>query len=208
MDSRGMRTYIQDHLGLYLFVAVLFVTGVVFGAVMVNALTLQQKQELNQHLGNFFITMSQGMQMNAKQSFSQNIFVNLKWLGLLWLFGISVIGLPFILVLDFIKGVLIGFTIGFMVDSYAWKGMLFALVSVIPQNLFILPAMIVCSVTALSFGLNLIKHRFLQQGANTSINLFKYSATTFAFAAILAVVSLYEAVLSPVLIKWVAPMLT
>src|SRR5690242_4982289 len=102
--SRNMRSYMKDHIALYIFVAVLFATGVVFGAVMINALTLEQKQDLSRHLGNFFQVMNSGSVVDAKQSLAQISFVNLKWLGLIWLFGLSVIGLPLILVLDFIKG--------------------------------------------------------------------------------------------------------
>ena len=71
--------------------------------------------------------------------------LHLKWIGLIWILGLSVIGLPGILILDFLKGVLIGFTVGYLVGQYSWKGLLFALVSIAPQNLFIIPVLMMCA---------------------------------------------------------------
>jgi stage II sporulation protein M len=204
---RVMRTYMKEHMPLYVFVAVLFATGVIFGAVMVNALTLEQKQELSRHLGNFFQILDQGMAIDEKHSIAQSFLLNLKWLGLICLLGISVVGLPFILFLDFLKGVLVGFTVGFMVGEYAWKGMLFALVSVVPQNLLLIPTLLICSVTAIAFGLHLIKSRFLRQPSRMQVSLSKYMVISFCLAIVLMSASCFETFLSPALMKWVTPML-
>jgi stage II sporulation protein M len=204
---RAMRNYLKEHLPLYVFVSVLFITGVIFGAVIVQALTLEQKQELSRHLGNFFQMIDQGSEFDGKRSFLQSLMMNLKWLALIWLFGLSVIGLPLILIMDFVKGVLVGFTVGFMVGEYAWKGMLFALVSVVPQNLLMIPVLLICSVSAISFAVYLIKHRFLKQQLGTSVPLAQYMGTSLSLAIILFGVSFYEALLSPLLMKWVTPML-
>ncbi|MDB5054357.1 MAG: spoIIM [Bacilli bacterium] len=204
---RAMRNYLKEHLPLYVFVSVLFITGVIFGAVIVQALTLEQKQELSRHLGNFFQLIDQGSEFDGKRSFLQSLMMNLKWLALIWLFGLSVIGLPLILIMDFVKGVFVGFTVGFMVGEYAWKGMLFALVSVVPQNLLMIPVLLICSVSAISFAVYLIKHRFLKQQLGTSVPLAQYMGTSLSLAIILFGVSFYEALLSPLLMKWVTPML-
>jgi stage II sporulation protein M len=128
-------------------------------------------------------------------------------LALICLLGLSVIGLPFILFMDFLKGVLIGFTVGFMVGEYAWKGMLFALASVVPQNLLLIPTLIICSVTSIAFGLHLLKNRFLRQHLSIPLSFPKFIGTTFLLCIILIIVSVYEALLSPWLMQWVTPML-
>jgi stage II sporulation protein M len=205
--SRTMRAYMKENMPLYVYVTVLFITGVVFGTVMIQALTLEQKQELSRHLGNFFRLVDQGIQLDKQHSFLQSFIINLKWLGLICLLGLSVIGLPLILLMDFLKGVLVGFTIAFMVGEYAWKGMLFALTSVVPQNLLLIPALIIGSVTSIAFGLHLLKHRFLRQHSGMSISFSKFMFTTFSLALVLVGVSLYETFLSSWLMKLVTPML-
>jgi stage II sporulation protein M len=197
----------REHMPLYVYVAVLFITGVVFGVVIVQALTLEQKQELSRHLGNFFQMVDIGLEWDKQHSFLQSFLLNIKWLVLICLLGLSVIGLPFILFMDFLKGVLIGFTVGFMVGEYAWKGMLFALASVVPQNLLVIPTLIICSVTSIAFGLHLLKNRFLRQHLSIPLSFPKFIGTTFLLCIILIIVSVYEALLSPWLMQWVTPML-
>jgi stage II sporulation protein M len=197
----------KEHMPLYVYVAVLFITGVIFGVVIVQALTLEQKQELSRHLSNFFQMVDLGLEWDKQHSFLQSFLMNLKWLVIISVLGLSVIGLPFILCMDFLKGVLIGFTVGFMVGEYAWKGMLFALTSVVPQNLILIPTLIICSVTSIAFGLHLLKNRFLRQHLSIPVSFAKFIATTFSLSILLLVVSLYEAFLSPWLMHWVTPML-
>jgi stage II sporulation protein M len=205
--SHAMRSYMKEHMPLYVYVAVLFITGVVFGVVIVQALTLEQKQELSRHLGNFFQLVDAGLELDKQHSFLQSFMLNFKWLALICLLGLSVIGLPFILLMDFLKGVLIGFTVGFMVGEYAWKGMLFALASVVPQNLLMIPILIICSVTSIAFGLHLLKNRFLRQHLSIPLSFSKFIGITFSLSVLVIVVSLYEALLSPLLMQWVTPML-
>lgn len=206
---KDLRMYSKDQLSLYVFVAMLFVTGVVFGAVLVQALTLEQKQEIARHLGHFFHTIDQGAEgdFSGKHSFLQALSLNLKWVGIIWIFGLSVIGLPLIFALDFAKGVLIGFSVGFMVGQFSWKGMLFALASIAPQNLVLIPVILTASVAAISFSIHLVKNRFIQRSGSIYPIFVKYSTTILTLALIVVVVSLFEAYVSPVIMKWVTPYL-
>lgn len=80
----------------------------------------------------------------------------------MWILGITMIGLPIILLLLFLKGMVIGFTIGFFVQQMGWKGFLLSFVSVLPQNLIIIPVFIVVAVISVSFALQLIKKLFVK----------------------------------------------
>ncbi|MDF2961809.1 MAG: stage sporulation protein [Paenibacillus sp.] len=205
--NRSLQLYMKEHLSLYIFVGVIFITGVVFGTVMVNALSLEQKQEIMRYLGNFFSSVEQGAFSDVKASFQQSFALHIKWILIIWVLGMSVIGLPLILILDFLKGVLIGFSVGYLVGQLSWKGLLFALVSVVPQNLIVIPALLVCSVTAMAFSIHLIKHRFMTRKGAFYEPFMRYSGTILLSGALLAGVALFEAYLSPVMMKWVTPML-
>lgn len=202
-----MSPFLKEHLSLYVFVFVLFVTGVAFGAVMVGALTLEQKQELARFLNSFFHLIDQGTGFDQAHSFQQSVSMHMKWVAMIWLLGLSVIGLPVIFALDFLKGVLVGFSIGYLVGEFSWKGLLFSLVSVVPQNLVIVPAVIVLSASASAFSMYLIKNRFVIKQGSIYSPFMRYCFTTISMALLLAGISLYEAFLSPSLMRWVTPML-
>nr|WP_209970302.1 stage II sporulation protein M [Paenibacillus eucommiae] len=202
-----MKQFMKENLSLYVFVSVLFVIGVVFGAVMVNALSLEQKQEMSRYLGSFFQEVNGGMQIEGGQSFQQAFGMHMKWILLIWLFGLSVIGLPLVLILDFLKGVLIGFTVGYLVAQFSWKGMLFALVSVAPQNLIVIPALLICSVSAMAFSIYIIKNRFIQRRGAIYHPFMRYVSITLLMGVFLFAAALWEGYVSLDVIKWVTPML-
>jgi stage II sporulation protein M len=205
--NHNMRLYMQEHLSLYIFISVLFVMGVIFGALMVNSLSPEQKYDITRYLGSFFQSVDQGADYSGKQSFQQAFLLHMKWIVLIWILGLSVVGVPLILILNFLKGVLVGFTVGYLVGQMAWKGLLFSLVSVAPQNLVIIPALVICSVTAVSFSIHLIKNRFLRTKGSVYGHFINYFIITLTMAGILFGVSLFEAYISPTMMKWVTPML-
>ncbi|HEY0828941.1 MAG TPA: stage II sporulation protein M [Bacilli bacterium] len=202
-----MRLYMKEHLPLYIFISVLFVMGVIFGALMVNALSIDQKQEMTDFLGSFFHTIDQGADLDGKESFLQVFGLHMKWMVLIWILGLTIIGLPLILILDFLKGVFVGFTVGYLVAQLSWKGMLFALVSVAPQNLIIIPVLIISSVTAISFSIYIVKNRFIQRKGTVSQPFMAYSMVTLSLMCLMFGISLFEAFVSSVIMKWVTPML-
>jgi stage II sporulation protein M len=202
-----MQLYLKEHLSLYVFVSVILVTGIIFGAVMVNALTLEQKQELTRHLGNFFLTIDQGITGDVQASLQQSFGMHIKWILIIWILGLSVIGLPLILILDFLKGVLLGFTIGYLVGQYSWKGFMFALVAVAPQNIVILPVLIVSSVTAMAFSIYLVRNRFMPRKGTLMQPMLQYTTTVVAMAVVIFGISMFESYVSPIMMKWVTPAL-
>ncbi|KWX76678.1 stage II sporulation protein M [Paenibacillus jilunlii] len=205
---RSLRLMMKEQTPLYIFVAVLFLVGVVFGALIVSALTLDQQQELSDYLGNFFVTVDQQGLPAAPDSYWEIAALNLKWIGLIWILGLSVIGLPGILILDFLKGVLIGFTVGCMVSEYSWHGMLFALVSVAPHNIVLIPVLLVGSAAAIAFSLLMIRSRVLGQRRSPVTRPFvMYTMLSLGLAVLVLGISGFEAWVSPTMMRWVTPML-
>lgn len=202
-----LRSASKEHMMLYVFVCVLFLVGVVFGSVMVNALTVDQKTELTRYVGNFFQTVNGGLEVDHKVSFQQAFSMHVKWIVLIWVLGMSIIGMPIIMLLNFLKGVLVGFTVGYLVQHWQWKGMLFALASVAPQNMVLVPALIICSVSALSFSLYVIKHTLIQRNGTVYEPFVKYTTTAVGMVFLMAGIALFESYLSPTLMQWVTPML-
>jgi stage II sporulation protein M len=194
--------HIQENSSLYLFVAVLLLMGVIFGAVLVNSLQESQKQDLYFYLNRFFGQVSQGKFASSTDMFQESYFSHLKYIGFIWLLGISVIGLPIIFILLFLKGVVVGFTVGFLVNQLGWNGFLLSFAAVLPQNLVILPVFLVMTTVAVSFSLRMIRHQFVRRMHEPLLPLFvRYTCFFLAIGAALAIASGIEACVSPSLMK-------
>ncbi|MFF2887673.1 stage II sporulation protein M [Paenibacillus sp. NPDC057967] len=198
----------RAHFNLYLFVAVLFAVGGIFGALLVNALTLEQQQELASEVGHYVQSMQIGLGATAEDIFWERFFFHLKWLLLIWLLGVTVIGIPGILVLNFLKGALLGFSIGILVQQYEWKGIFFSFVTLAPQNAIAVPAMMITSAASISFGVYLVKNRLLQQSGTLLPQLGTLTSTAMIMLLLFAGAALVEAYISPSVIGWAAPYLS
>lgn len=194
--------HIREHSSLYLFTTVLFLMGVIFGAIVVNSLNFTQKEDLYYYLSRFFGQVADGEFANASDMFKQSYFHNVKYIGLMWLLGISIIGLPVILILLFLKGVVVGFTVGFLVNRMGWNGFLLSFVSVLPQNLIIIPTFIVIGTVAVSFSLKMIRQQFMKRTIEPIFQLLtRYTMVMVVISFILLAASAFEAFGSPILMK-------
>lgn len=203
----SFQRYLQQHMPLYIFVTVLFMMGVIFGALLVNALTLDQQQNMAQLLEHFFQTAMQGFEGTSPQSFADLFSLHFRWVLLILVFGLSIVGLPLILIIDFIKGALIGFAVGYLVAQYSWKGLLFALISVAPHNLIVIPVLLISSVAAISFSLYLIRCFILRNRTAEAQPFLRYLLTHLTLSGLLVCAAVIQYVFIPRLLEWAAPLM-
>ncbi|WP_085991972.1 stage II sporulation protein M [Oceanobacillus senegalensis] len=152
--------HIKDHATIYLFMIILFLTGIIFGAVIVNSMNFVQKQDLFFYLERFFKQMVDGQSIDNVLVLKESFFYHTKYLILLFLLGLSVIGLPIVWVLLYAKGLVVGFSVGFMVNQLGWKGLLLASLSIAPQNILIIPIYIIAGTLSMIFSLTLLNKLF------------------------------------------------
>jgi stage II sporulation protein M len=201
--------HVTDHSSLYLFITVLFLMGVIFGAILVNSLSFTQKEDLFYYLSQFFGQVSENNMASSQDMFVQSAAHNIKYIALIWILGISVIGLPVILILLFLKGVVVGFTVGFLVNQMGWSGFLLSFVSILPQNIFIVPVFIVIAAMAVSLSIKMTRRIFLKQ-SREPLKPFVYRYLYSFITAVLFLVAAgaIEAYLSPPLMKSVVSLLS
>ena len=195
-------SYFREHSSIFLFIVVLFLMGVIFGAIVVNSMSITQKEDLFYYLSQFFGQVSDGTVTEDNDLFLQSFFHNSKFIGLMWILGISIIGLPIILILLFLKGMVVGFTVGFLVSQMGWKGFLLAFASILPQNLIIIPVFILMAAFSVIFSMRMIKRQFMKKYAQPIMPFFKrYIIALIVAVLFISAASGVEAYLSPWLMK-------
>ncbi|RFU69181.1 stage II sporulation protein M [Bacillus sp. V59.32b] len=200
--------HITEHSSLYVFIIVLFLMGVIFGAVLVNSLSFTQKEDLFYYLSQFFGQVSQGKITSDHEMFLQSLSHNVKYIGFIWILGISVIGLPVILILLFLKGMVVGFTVGFLVNQMGWNGFLLSFVSILPQNVFIVPIFIIIAALSVSLSMKMIRRVFLKQVREPLKPIISRYVFSLAVSIVfLSVAAAIEAYVSPPLMKSVVSFL-
>jgi len=201
--GQTVQAYARDHQSLYWFTIVLFTMGIIFGAVLVNSLPLSQKQELSGFLQYFFNSLSTQGIPETSAHFQEAFGHYAKTVGIMWVLGLSIIGLPMILLMLFLKGVVVGFTVGFLVNQLQWHGVTFAMLGVLPQNLLVVPALFIVGVSGISFSLRLIKTRLVSKRDGIMPHFVGYTALVVCMLAVLTLAALFETFVSPKLMQLV-----
>ncbi|UOF89901.1 stage II sporulation protein M [Fodinisporobacter ferrooxydans] len=198
--------FVAQNYSLIVFSVVVFVVGVVFGSIVVHALDPDQKKQLFDELQSFFTAVYHQQTASGAAVMWNRTASNLKVEGLIWILGLSIIGLPLIVVLLFLKGFAVGFVIGFMVDQYAWRGILFVLTAIFPQNLLVVPALLTTCVVGLSFSLTMIKNRFHHHEEPAYQKFLSFSGVVLTMAFVMILASGIEGYVSTNLLKWITPL--
>ena len=119
-----------------------------------------QKQDLFFSLEQFFNFTIYEQGVEHYTLLRESFFFHIKYLGLISILGLSIIGLPVIWGLIFIKGLVIGFSVGFIVSQLGSDGLLFAAFTVVPHNLLVIPVYIFSGALTMIFSLLLFKKIF------------------------------------------------
>ncbi|SJZ61977.1 stage II sporulation protein M [Selenihalanaerobacter shriftii] len=195
--------FVKRNLSILLFLIIIFISGITFGSIAVKMLSYSEKSELVNYLSSFFQTFKGELVLQKRMLAQHAILYNLKMIVLVWTLGLSIIGMPLIPIIVFLRGFVLGFAIGFLVDELAFKGLIFALASILPHNLLVIPALILSSVAGIAFSFNLLKSRFLKFPINFAQYFFGYSTLMLLLAIILACAGIIETFLTPVLMSLV-----
>lgn len=189
--------HIKENWYLYIIVLIFFLGGVIFGSIGVKVLNQDQTSELTNYLNHFFEKIPQ---LEGQRVIYQSIMDNLNIIIIIFILGMTVIGFPLVLFLIFTRGFILGFTIGFLVQEKAWKGIFLTIISVLPQNLFFIPALIGSGVIALAFSIYLVRGR--SDFRRTLIQeFFKYSLGMTFFLVLAFCAGGVEAYVSPTFVK-------
>jgi stage II sporulation protein M len=201
--KKAVSKHLKNYLFMYFLVLVFFVGGVAAGAFTVDALTLTQREELVSYFQGFFNVLDNEPVPSAAV-FRQSLTNNLQIVLLVWILGITVIGIPVILLLVGLKGFIIGFSVGFLAEEMGFKGLFFALIAILPQNILIVPCFITAGVLSIAFSITLIKRRKARHKKSLTSEFLVYSMNMAAILLVIIVGALVEGYITPVFMKMFA----
>jgi stage II sporulation protein M len=200
-NSISLGNHIQENFWLYVISLLCVFTGIVIGIYSVKYMASYDRTDLVSYLNNFTQNISQS---NFKYS---SILVdviknNIPLIIAIWFLGLTMIGIPIILLIDVIKGFTVGFTLSFIISDFGTKGLGVAILGVIPQNLIYIPCLIISSVFSMEFSINLLKDKMNKMHNNSIwVKLASYSFFFVAISIIMFIGFALETYLSPSLVK-------
>ena len=184
---------------LFLFLVIFSLTAIVLGSVFVVLLAKDNSLTITSKTKEF---IEQINQLNYFESFKNVFSYNLLFLIIIWLIGISIIGIPITLILFFIKTFSLGFTISSFIITYKTKGVLINLIYIIPCQIINL----IISIYLISISL-IISFKLLEsilKKKTISFNFMSsYKKVLFFTILIFLLSNLYEIFVMPHILNFV-----
>ena len=186
---------------LYRIIITLMIFGIISGILFIFFISKESKTKALVSIKNFFDLMNTSTGINYGKSLLNTLVNNIGYVLLIWLLGVSIIGLPITIILAFMKSFIVGFSISSIISCYKAKGILGAFLYVFPHQIIILFIYLLLSFYSISFSIKLFKSLFLKQTINFRVVMQKYIKILLISLIGIIIVSLYEVFISTYFIK-------
>lgn len=181
------------------FVVTILLLGIMSGAIFLMMSSNADKSSVVAQIESFFSNISKGSIDNGL-ALRNSLIINYLFVGVIWVLGLSMIGILVNIFLTYIKGFLVGFSIASIFFTYKTKGIVAVLFYTFPTQIFNLFVVGTLCIYSIMFSSNLLKVIISKKGY-CGIMLKKY-LVIFMFCVILSFFSsILEVYVFPNLLK-------
>lgn len=116
--KRILIEHINSNLKDYIALSIIFIMGVMIGVMIINHSNEQSKTEIQGYINEFINTIhNKEFTIDKLKLAKISMLENIKTMGLIWIAGSTVIGIPLIYIITCYKGFCIGYTISAIISS-------------------------------------------------------------------------------------------
>lgn len=186
-----------------LFTIFIIILGIISGSIFLIILDSSDKEIIITKITNFMSSINSN-KLNNINSFKNALIENTIYIIIMWMLGISMIGIIVNVFITYLKGFIAGFSVSSLILVYKYKGILASLIYVFPTTIINLLIILIISVYSISFTIMLYKSIFNK--TSTLIlksNIKKYFIILLISLGLALISSLSEAFLLPSILKLV-----
>lgn len=183
------------------FVLAVILFGIISGTIFLLALNETDKELVVSQITNFLVNIKDN-NINNFNAFKNCVFENLIFVFLLWICGMSVVGVIFNVFAVYLKGFMIGFTLSSFFLVYEFKGLLAGFLYLFPAGIIYIIISLIIGVYSIILTIYLWKAIFMKDRSNNTLKfLKKYLFVLLICLVLIGISSLCEAYLFPAIIK-------
>lgn len=189
---------------IFVFLFVLMLIGIIAGSIFTTILNNSDKELVINHLNNFINNINND-KLDYLFALKNNLITNISYVILIWLLGISVIGLPIIIIMFFTKCFILGFSVGSVLTTFKLKGILVSLIYVFPGQVISILFLLLLMMYSMSFTFKMIYAILKKKSLDFKLIMNRYFKILLLVLIIITLMSLYDTYLMPKLIKLLIP---
>ena len=185
---------------IILFLSGISLIGLIFGSIFITIISKTDQNLVQSYIENF-INIVQNGKLNYVDAIKNTLVSNISFTSVIWLLGISIIGIPIILFMYFTKSFMIGFSVASFILKYKFKGVLYAIVYIFPHHLVNLIIFTLLTIYAIKFSYYLFSSIIKKKTIHLKALMNPYLSVLVVVVVILLITSLYETFAVPYFLK-------
>lgn len=199
LDKLKKKLYFNKNLFVFLFVLV--IVGLFAGALFSVILSDSDKKMVADYLNDFLLNLSKD-ELNTNISFFNTLIFTLGFTLLIWIFGISIVGVLLVLPFLFLKSFVLGFSVGSILINFKFKGIILSLLYIVPHHVINLLIYILVCAYSIMISYRMINCMKNKLKFDFKLFMSKYTFILFFSLFILLISSLYESFILPYVLKF------
>lgn len=186
------------------FVITIVLLGIISGSIFLVTLNKTDKANTILQIENFISNINKGT-INSGQALKNSLIINYTFIILIWILGLTMIGILINIFLTYIKGFIVGFSVSAILSTYKYKGLIASILYIFPSAIINLIVISTLTIYSIMFSYNLLQV-ITTKKTNKRIFLKKYAIILLFSIIISFISSVLEAYLFPYLLKLIIPL--
>lgn len=198
--------YLKEELkkenNLIILILAIFIIGLVVGSLFVNFITKDDKTLLINQVETYFSSVkSLDKKVFGINAFTPNLINNELQIFLIFALGLSILGIPVVILIMFFKGFMLGVTLATFILKYQLLGVLPSLLYIFPCFIIYIIIYTLISFFTVSTSLKFLKAIIKKDNLSFKKFLGKYLLCFLICLVLIIINTLLDAFLTPILLK-------
>lgn len=178
----------------------IFIIGIITGSIFIMVINTNDKSLVVEHITKFFSNVNSS-DYSYLDSLKNMLSLNYFYVIVIWVLGLSILGILVNIFLTYLKGFIIGFTTSSLIITYGFKSILAVILYIIPHTLINSLVIIILTIYSITFSRYLLIQIFQKKDMKTKDFMKKYLIILLIAVALTLVSSISEVYLFPFLLK-------
>lgn len=181
-----------------LFLFIISFIGILTGSLFMTVLDTTDKTLITETLEGFLGNVQPD---NYIKYLTDNLIVNLISVLVIWILGLSVIGLPIIIIFIFLKSFVVSFSLSSFIANYHLKGTFLGLLYNFPHHFINLVVYLYLGVYAIKISSFIFNSMIKRKSIDFKSIMNRYLLVLIVSLLIIVVMTIFETFLTPYLLK-------
>lgn len=190
----------NKHRKVILFLLGIAFIGFITGIIFITILAETDKNLVKSYIQEF-ISKIENNELDYLNNFKNAFVSNIGFILIVWILGMSVIGIPINLFIYFAKAFILGFSISSFILQYKSKGCLLSLIYIFPHQIINIIIYTVLLMFSMNFSKKIICSIKSKKTISFQTTFKKYSAILLLCLVIVTITTVFEIFVSPFIIR-------